>query len=97
MYKYIKRAAESFEQSAPKECVLGAKIATLGVVTAFVGLALIFSFSDTIGSVLAYLGTLVSLVGMFIITVCFFKKLTKEYKEGKAIKQQYENPKRPWE
>jgi len=97
MYKYIKWAAESFEQSAPKTCILGAKIATVGVVAAFSGLAVIFLASNSIGSVMAQVGTFVALIGMSIYAVGYFKYLAKGHKEGKAVQNRIENPKQPWE
>ena len=97
MYKFIKWAAGTFEQSAPKECALGAMIATVGVVAAFGGLALIFLVSNSFGSILAQVGTFVALVGMSIYAVGLFRYLAKGHKEGKVIKQKYENPKQPWE
>jgi len=97
MYRLIRQVAQRFEEQAPKECLIGAKVATVSAIVACTGGAVAFGVDPSIGAPVVVVGILGGFGGMAIYFLGFFKNAAKNREDTRSARERYENSRQPWE
>ena len=95
--KFISDLAERFEDEAPNEAVLGAKISTVSFLFAMAGMGVVIVGYETIGKVIVWSFGFGFFCGMFMMFIGFLNKSHSDKEDMKQHMDRYENPKQPWE
>jgi hypothetical protein len=95
--KFISDLAEKFEDEAPKETIVGAKISTVAFLSGWVGIGVLVAGYEGIGKVIVWISMFSFFCGFFLMAFGFFTKLADDREDKKNYLRKYENPKQPWE
>jgi hypothetical protein len=97
MSKLITGLAEKFEDEAPKEAIVGAKISTVSFLCGWVGIGILVTGYEGIGKVIVWISMFAFFCGFFLMAFGFFTKQIDGRIDKKNYLKRYENPKQPWE
>lgn len=94
---FISNLAEKFEDEAPKEAVIGAKISTVSFLFGWVGMGILIAGFEGTGKVIVWISMFVFFCGFFLMFVGFIAKQIYDREDKKDYLKRYQNPRQPWE